>query len=243
MIKAVPILTVSPFAVRAIIVPLLAGIGLCCGDLPKAGAIPITYTFTAQGSGKLGTNLFTSAVFTISATVDLNPSLISQYGNNPSEYYIPCTSASVLVENTLTAGSFSGSGSFTDVGNKIGVFVVNTPGLSLNNNVPNAKVIISSLSQNLAILMDASTQFVNYSLNQAEAPVYGTTIFNRSQFNTSAGNFSLTSASNVNFMAVIDYPRVAAAVPETSPTLAYLLLSLTAMGGIAAVKSSKQHLT
>ena len=156
----------------------LAGMLFLAGNSPAA---PITYTFSATGSGSLGDNPFSNSLFQITATADTSQILSPA----PGIFRVTDSMATVVVSNLGSA-----------------TFVITTINVG-NQNV--SSVGFSDPGQNLAILFVSNPAFATYDLSTAIGPVSGPPIFNAGdQFLTSGGNFSLTEVSTVTFEASVE---------------------------------------
>jgi len=144
-----------------------------------AQAVPATYTWSATGTGALGSNPFTDADFTLTATADTD-----------NIYIGPGFSR---VDNVTATISVSGVGSaaFTDT-----TITVDNQGLS--------RVGLGDVTLHLAILFVDNPVFVGYDLTDSIGPISGPPVFNSgTNFGTTAGNLSLAAVSTVTFEAVV----------------------------------------
>ena len=143
-----------------------------------AAASPATYTLSGTGTGSLGTDPFSDASFSITATADTSG--ISE------------SLGVFLLSNSIATLFVSGVGSAT--------FTV--PTMMVDNTAGAAG--ISAPNQNMTILANFSPAFSSYDLGSSLAPVLGTPAFNPGTgFGTTAGDFSLSSVSSVIFQAEV----------------------------------------
>jgi hypothetical protein len=156
----------------------LTGMLFLAGNGPAA---PITYTFSATGSGSLGGNLFSNSFFQITAAADTS----QIYSTSPGIFRVTDSLATVVVPDVGTA-----------------TFAITTMNVD-NQNL--SSVGFSDPGQNLAILFVENPVFVSYDLSTAMGPVSGPPIFNEgAQFLTSSGNFSLDEVSTATFEASVE---------------------------------------
>ena len=149
-----------------------------CG---KARSQEIIYTLTGTGDGELGENVFSGASFTITSVAD-----IRQVMNLSPGLYI--------VTNSTATVSVSGIGKAT--------FTIPTTSIS-NQRIPG--VGISAPVQNLLIFMaDNNVKFASYGLTNNLGPLTGEPRFDYAAgFATTMGDFTLTSATNATFQAIL----------------------------------------
>ncbi len=178
---------------------LLAGTALT----PAAAiATPITYTFAGIGAGSLGSQSFTNAAFSITVTGDTsNVTLRTVPGSNNTFWTVP------------------GSSSITVAG--IGSANITIPTRVLNNGV----IVGWSRGPDSFDILDIVVPGVtDYALNTNFGPAPGSSPFfgfGAGAVTSTLGNFSLTSASNITFQAVVPAPGAA---------------GVLAMGGLLAAR-------
>jgi hypothetical protein len=172
---------------------MLSVLVLLSGGVGQAKADLITYTFSGTASGKLGTNTFSNASFTITSVADT-----SQITNSSGIFIVPDMAATVFVSGLGTA-----------------TFTIPTTNV---DNQPLARVGFSAPNQGLAILFEDNSAFSTYDLSTAIGPLTGPPLFNSSSlFGTTAGDFSFTSVGTVTFQASTQ------AVPVPEPSTLTLL--------------------
>jgi hypothetical protein len=165
---------------------VVLGALLCLAGFGEARAAPVTYEFTATGSGSLGASTFTNAAFTLTSTADT-----SQVTSSGGVFEVPDLTATVSVAGLGTA-------TFT------------TPTINVDNQ-PLARAGFSDPIQNLAILFVDNSAFAGYDLTTSIGPLSGPPTINPgSAFATTAGNFVLDSVSPATFQATVQ------AAPEPS---------------------------
>jgi hypothetical protein len=194
---------------RGCIAPLALGTAFCLFGTENAGAIPITYRFSAIGSGNLDGKSFTGVVFSVTTMADTSAIVNS----SPGVYRVSNFAASVFVTGI-------GSENFTIATETV-----------LNKNT--GRVGVSSISQGLAILFDIDPTFKTYSLGLQEpltSPGGSVAFNNGTSFANANGNFSLTALSGIQFSAA--YQNVDTS-PENTTTFGLLAASLAALGGIS----------
>jgi hypothetical protein len=162
---------------------LLAGL---CNVQPAE----VIYTLSSVGSGRLGTNSFFSAPFTITSTADTSQITHPLTGI----FRVPDITATVFVSGIGTA-------TFT-------IPTINV--VNQHNTAGTPGVGISDPGQGLAILFAfGNPALASYDLSTSLGPITGTPGFNNfASFGTTAGDFLLSSASTVTFQAIV--------VPEPS---------------------------
>jgi hypothetical protein len=155
----------------------LIGVLLLGGNAPAA---PITYTFSATGSGWLGDTPFYNSFFQLTATADT-----SQISNpSPGLFRVTDSIATVSVSGLATA--------------TFDITTINVDNQSLS------RVGFSDPVQSLAILFVDNPAFATYDLSTVIGPLSGPPVFNYGdKFLTSSGNFSLTEVSTVTFEASV----------------------------------------
>src|SRR5262249_13209174 len=155
------------------------------------------YTFTTVGSGSLGVNSFNNAAITISATADT-----SQITFNPS----------------------LGVSEVVDLSSSLSISGLGSADFTSTLDFVNQSLGVVGISSNLSfvdILDCVNPVFDTYDLSTAIAPISGASELDPAiPFETTAGEFLLSSASTVTFQA---------AVPEPS------ILALGGLGGILSL--------
>ena len=177
----------------------------------KVHSDPIVYTLSTVGSGSLGGTAFNNASFTITATADT--SQISAIASGT--FQIPDISASESVAGLGTA-TFAGTWGFVNQ--------------APNQGPPAAFGIVgeSVVGFNADILDVKNAALMTYNLNTSIGPLSGDDVINGGlRFTTTAGDFSLNSASTVTFQATLD------PVPEPS------IWALFALGGTALISANR----
>src|SRR5262245_37704814 len=167
----------------------------------KAQAEPITYTFSATGSGSLGPNPFSNASVTLTATSD--SSMVTM--EEPGLFVVPNLTATVSVSGL-------GAAAFT------------IPTSTFDNQATSAAGI-NGLSFVFPDILDLlNPALATYDLTTSIGPLTGPALFNPGRrFPTTSGDFVLNSvSSNVTFQAIL--------VPEPS-SLALLGLGTAALAG------------
>ncbi|HXR03272.1 MAG TPA: PEP-CTERM sorting domain-containing protein [Verrucomicrobiae bacterium] len=163
-----------------------------------AKASLIDYTLSGTGSGSLGAVPFSDTAFTITSTADT-----ANITESLGVFQVPDITATVFV---------SGLGSAT--------FTIPTDNFDTIDFTPGAG--ISSPNQHRDILDISSSAFASYDLSSSLSPVTGTPSINSGTgFQTTAGNFLLSSISSVTFRADV--------VPEPST---FALLGVVSVGWV-----------
>lgn len=155
----------------------LAGV-LCLAA--TAVAAPITYTFSATGSGNLGAQSFSNSFFQLTAMADTS----GIYSPTQGVFAVNDSVASVFISGLGTA-MFS-----------IGTINVDNQNLSRTG--------FSDPVRHVAILFVDNPAFATYDLSTSIGPLSGPPSFNRGVgFGTSMGLFSLTDVSTTTFQATL----------------------------------------
>ena len=180
---------------------LILGI-LSAGLYFAAKGNPAVYTLSATGTGYLGDTSFSDALLIFSAVADITniTETLTPYGPTPI-FLVPDTTATVSIAGV-------GSAIFT------------SPTCNFAN--PQNQAVGISLTNLLDILDVTSPALANYDLSSSLGPISGTPTINQyAYFETTAGNFGLTSVSSVTFQANV--------APEPS-TFSLLFAALVGAG-------------
>jgi hypothetical protein len=182
---------------KRIITIAIVWIALHC----TAEANSVVYTLSGTGTGSLGATPFSDVVFTITSTADTANITESQLQPGPPGYYI-------FVVPDITATVFvSGLGAAT--------FTIPTHNFD-NFNTDIAGISASDLKGDILDINNSA--FTSYDLSSSLGPLTGTPLINPGvTFQTTVGDFSLSSISFVTFQADV--------VPEPS-TFAFLGVAL-----------------
>ena len=175
----------------------------------NAVAVPITYTFSGTGSGSLGGQSFVNSAFTFTSTADTSRvSTGSVFGN-----------IFVRVVNSSASVFVAGLGTADFVG--VSLTTINQTGGSASLSAP------LTTGSPYALLQTDNSVFHTYDLKTSLGPISTTLIaFDRGNYATSLGNFSLTAVSSaVVFQAAIQ------AVPDATSTLELLGISAAILMG------------
>lgn len=178
------------------VLPLL----LVCGCFCSQSSAAFSYIFNGRGSGSLGTNLFTDALFTITAQGDETQVFRVE---NTDVFRLDGVSALLEIDGL-------GSATFSFV-----------PNLAVNQATggTNPSVGIADPIQNRAIFFVGNVpSLVNYELKSIFPTVTGRALTNADNaFPTNRGAFIITSATEASFTAVPE--------PTTSTLLALALVA------------------
>ena len=153
-----------------------------------AKADPVSYTFSAIGSGSLGSDSFSDQTFTITSTADTADITESTGPGVVVIYVVPDTATTVTVDGLGTA-------TFTipteNVANSIGAVAIEAPGQTTDNSYAN-------------VLDQGNFELSDYNLSTSIGPISGNAGINDGlDFSTTAGDFDLTSVTTDTFQAQV----------------------------------------